>query len=490
MKEAIAFGTDGWRAIIAQHFTFANVERAVYAIGLYMRGTYGKSTKPVLIGYDPRFLADKFALLAAKILTGMGNTVKVVSRDVPTPCIAWATKHEPTQGALQFTASHNPPEYLGLKYIPHFAGPATNDITDAIVRHLCDLPDDYQVHDCSVEFFDPAPPYLAALGDLVDLKKIGSSGLKIGYDALFSTSRGYLDEILKRNGLQPAILHDWRDPLFGGMMPEPKPQYLIELINLVKSKKLDIGLATDGDADRFAVIDEKGDYFSPNQLLCLLTRHLVKNRGMKGAVVRTVATTHLLDRLARHYGLELIETPVGFKYIGEIMRTGDVLIGGEESGGVSVKGHIPEKDGILANLLLTEMLAFEKKPLSSIWNDLVVEAGVSLSYKRSDMELPGLIQKSLMERLYEQPMKSLAGVPIAKIGRKDGLKLYIDDENWLLIRPSGTEPLLRLYAEGTSSTKIAAIMSDFRSQVEGMVEELSKSTPAKVKTEALKIAGH
>jgi phosphomannomutase len=491
MSDTIHFGTDGWRAIIADQFTFHNVERVAYAVGLYIQSTYHKNGAPkvpLLIGYDTRFLADQFANRAACVLMGMGLNVKVADRDVPTPCIAWATQHEPTAGALQFTASHNPPEYCGIKYIPHYAGPATNDITASIVSHLQDLPQDYFVQPFDVPSFDPKPPYLSAIEKVVDLKKIGQSGLKIGYDALYSTSRGYLDQVLRDSGITTIkVLHNWRDTLFGGGMPEPKPEYLIELSELVKREKLDVGLATDGDADRFAVIDELGNYLTPNKLLCLLTKHLVKNRGQKGTIVRTVATTHILDKLAQIYGLNIVETPVGFKYIGEKMREGDVLIGGEESGGVSFKGHIPEKDGIVANLLLVEMIACERKPLSKIWEELVSDVGRDLNYRRADLNLNKHNQKGLMDRLLSSPMKELARSPVVKVGRSDGLKLYLDDNNWVLIRPSGTEPLIRLYFEGTSADKVDAMLADFNKQVEAILNQLGSTTEA---TKSTVSAGH
>ena len=475
MSDVITFGTDGWRAIIAEDFTFKNVERAVYAMGCYIRETYYTKPgvqPPVLIGYDTRFMADRFAIHAAQVLMDMGIKVKVSNRDVPTPAIAWATQYEPTSGALQFTASHNPPEYCGLKYIPHFAGPATNDITNRIVSHLRDMPAGYEVSKREVEYFDPMPLYLAALEHMVDMKKIGASKLKIGYEALYSTSRDYLDKAIKECGLPVTVLHNWRDPLFGGGMPEPKAKYLKELMATVKKEKLDVGLATDGDADRFSVVDEKGDFCSPNQLLCLLTRHLVKNRGMKGAIVRSISTTHLLDRLAKKYNLEVLETAVGFKYIGEIMRSHDVLIGGEESGGVSVKGHIPEKDGILANLLIVEMLAFEGKPLSAIWQDVLDEAGTDPIYLRDDLQLTHRTQKALMQRITEKPLTRLAGEKVVREGHKDGLKLYLDDESWLLIRPSGTEPLIRLYAEGAPASRMEKVMDDFKKQVDDILTEI------------------
>jgi phosphomannomutase len=475
MTDQIIFGTDGWRAVIADQFTFANVERVAHAVGLYVLETYPQAANhglPILLGYDTRFLANRFAYRAGQVLAGLGIASKLAARDVPTPCIAFAAQHEATAGALQFTASHNPPEYLGIKYIPDYAGPATNEITKSITSHLCDDSSHLVEESIEIAEFDAKPPYLEALAKIVDLKRIAASGIRPGFDALYSTSRDYLDLILKEAGVKVEVIHNWRDCNFGGGMPEPKPQYLADLFTLIKSAKLDVGLATDGDADRFAVIDELGNYLSPNQLLCLLLRHLVKNRGLAGSIVRTVATTHLLDRLAAKYKLAVIETPVGFKYIGEIMRAQNVLIGGEESGGVSIKGHIPEKDGILANLLLLEMLAFEKKPLSAVWQDVIQEAGVTLAYRRADLQLSILTQKALMERLKESPLKKLADQTVAKIALLDGIKVYLSGDSWLLIRPSGTEPLLRLYAESADASLADAMLADAKRIVEAAVKDL------------------
>jgi phosphomannomutase len=474
MSQSIKFGTDGWRAIIADQFTFSNVERVAYAVGKYVQEAYHTDGHklPMLVGYDTRFLADEFALRAARVLNGLGIPAKLTSRDVPTPAIAFNVQLEPTAGALQFTASHNPPQYCGIKYIPHYAGPATNEITAKIVSHLEDLPAAYMAPQVDIERLDPQPPYLAALEKLVDLDRIGSSGLRIACDTVYSTSRGYLDDLLRKSGVQLKVLHNWRDPLFGGGMPEPKPEYLKELMKVIKDEKFDVGLATDGDADRFGVIDEAGMFMAPNHLLALLTKHLVKNRGIRGALVRTVATSHLLDRIAEMYGLELIETPVGFKYIGEVMRHQDVLIGGEESGGVSIKGHIPEKDGILANLLLVEMMAYEKKPLSEIWKELVKEAGLQLYGRRGDLHLNTLTQRGLMERLQSNPPSKIGGQTVSKIGRDDGLKFYLDEGNWMLVRPSGTEPVVRLHFEGSSPERLERIVTDFNAQVKEILKEL------------------
>jgi phosphomannomutase len=472
MSHSISFGTDGWRAIIAQDFTFANVERVAYAVGQYVKETYtkGGKTLPVLIGYDTRFLADKFALRTAQTLMTIGVPAKLVKRDVPTPAIAWSVQLEPTAGALQLTASHNPPEYCGMKYIPDFAGPATNAITEKIFGYLNALPDGFEVNAYDVETFDAKEPYLKALDKMVDWQLISKSGLKVVCDTMYSTSREYLDAVLVKSGIAVKVLHNWRDPLFGGGMPEPKKEYLTELIATVSKEGFDVGLATDGDADRFAVIDDKGNYLSPNHLLALLMRHLVKNHKKTGAVVRTVATTHLIDRLAEIYGLEVVETPVGFKYIGEVMRQKDVLIGGEESGGVSVKGHIPEKDGILANCLLVEMLACERKPLSQIWQDLAKEAEINFVGRRRDLHLNSFTQKALMEELKAKPFDTIGGEKVQEVSRKDGLKFYMDKNNWILVRPSGTEPLIRLYFEGTSDQKVDALLNAFEKQVNEIVD--------------------
>ena len=467
----IIFGTDGWRAVIAEDFTFANVEKVAYAIGQYINEHYNKNgtRHPVLVGYDTRFLADSFARRAAQVFISMGIPAKLADRDVPTPVIAYATQLEPTVGAIQLTASHNPPEYCGIKYIPEYAGPATNEITERIVAHLSDLPYELDVHSIEVPTFCAKAPYMKALEEMVDFECIAKSGLKIGVECLYSTSRDYLDHALISHGVDTTVLHNWRDPLFGGGMPEPKAQYLKDLSKLVVDKKLDLGLATDGDADRFAVMDEKGVYVSANQLLALLTKHMIKNRKTTGGIVKTVATTHFLDRLAKAYGLEIFETPVGFKYIGELMRQKDILIGGEESGGCSVKGHIPEKDGILCNLLVVEMLAYEKKSLSQIWSELVAETGVEFAYRRKDMRLTEESQRNFVEKLNSQPFEKVGKTKVERVGRLDGFKYYLEDGSWILVRPSGTEPLVRFYFEAPSAERVDALKADFDKMIDDLL---------------------
>jgi phosphomannomutase len=491
MADRIEFGTDGWRAIIADKFTFDNVERVASAIGLYVQEAYGQSgtgLRPVLIGYDTRFLADRFALRAAQVLSKLGVTPKLSVHDLPTPCLAFAAQNEPSAGALQFTASHNPPEYCGIKYITPEGGPATKEITARILDLLPDKPSFNATLSEEMPCYDFKPAYLQVLTERVDLARIGASKLRVCYDALYSTSRGYLDQIVEKAGVELRVLHNWRDANFGGGMPEPKKEYLKEMMALVKTHQLDCGIATDGDADRFAVIDERGEFMPPNQLVCLLASHLVKNRGFRGAIVRTVATTHMLDHLAKRYGCELVETPVGFKYIGEQMRLRDVLIGGEESGGVSIKGHIPEKDGILANLLVLEMMAVEGKSLSRIWQDLVMEIGKSLVARRADLKLPASVQADVMARLSTQPFSQLAQDKVSRVSDLDGLKFHIDDDNWLMVRASGTEPLLRLYAEADTANRADAILADSKIQIELILTSLTNSAKLSVQRDIAKLA--
>lgn len=458
----IKFGTDGWRGIIADDFTFSNVCKVTRAIASYLDTAYSKDC-PVLVAYDTRFLADQFAHTAAEVLADLGWTVKIVERDCPTPVIAYNARHLNSAGALMFTASHNPAPYCGIKYIPDYAGPATPEITDTIVANIegaDDAPPSGKNKD-KISTFDPKPEYLKFIYTLLDVERIRSAQLKVKYDALYSTSRGYLDTVLEHCGCQTETFHATRDVLFGGGMPEPKGEQLVGLIEAVKQDNADLGLATDGDSDRFGIVDEQGNVLTPNTVLLLLARHLIKNKGKTGAIVRTVATTHLLDNFAAKYGLPIYETAVGFKYIGEKMRETEVLIGGEESGGLSIIGHIPEKDGILADMLVAEAIAYEGKPLSQLVEEAIAEANGPLYNKRLDLHLNDAHKVAVLDSFTKNPPADIAGIKVKEIGRKDGIKLYLEDGSWILLRPSGTEPLMRVYMETNSPEKqnqIAEVM--------------------------------
>jgi phosphomannomutase len=450
----IKFGTDGWRGIIADDFTFANVSKVTRAIASYIETAYSKD-RPILVAYDTRFLADQFARTAAEVLADLGWTVNMVERDCPTPVIAYNARHLNSAGALMFTASHNPAPYCGIKYIPDYAGPATPEITDTIVANIeaADdaLPSGENIDKIST--FDPKPAYLQFIYTLLDVERIRSAKLKVKYDALYSTSRGYLNTVLEHCGCQTQTFHTTRDVLFGGGLPEAKEEQLTELVEAVKKDNADLGLATDGDSDRFGIVDEQGNVLTPNTVLLLLARHLIKNKGKTGAIVRTVATTHLLDNFALKYGLQIYETPVGFKYIGEKMRETEVLIGGEDSGGVSIIGHIPEKDGILANMLVAEAIAYEGKPLSQLVEEVLAEANGPLYNKRLDLQLNDEHKIAILDSFIKNPPGDIAGIRVKEIGHKDGIKLYLEDGSWVLLRPSGTEPLMRVYMETDSIEK-------------------------------------
>ncbi len=450
----IKFGTDGWRGIIANDFTFPNVCKVTRAIASYLDTAYAKD-RPVLIGYDTRFLADEFARTAAEILAEEGWTVLIVERDCPTPVIAYNARFLNSAGALMFTASHNPAPYCGIKYIPDYAGPATPEITDTIVANIESSSDALPAgkNGDRISKFDPKPEYLKFIYSLLDLERIRTAKLKVKYDALYSTSRGYLDEVLNQSGCSTEVFHATRDVLFGGGMPEPKGDQLEELVAAVKNDNADLGLATDGDSDRFGIVDELGNVLTPNTVLLLLARHLIKNKGKTGAIVRTVATTHLLDNFASKHNLEIFETAVGFKYIGEKMRQTDVLIGGEESGGLSIIEHIPEKDGVLADMLVAEAIAYEGKPLSQLVEEAIAEADGPAYNQRLDLHLEEAHKAAVLEYCKTTPPTQVAGIKVKEVGRKDGIKLYLEEGSWVLLRPSGTEPLMRVYIETNSLEK-------------------------------------
>ncbi|MFO5476802.1 MAG: phosphoglucomutase/phosphomannomutase family protein [Dolichospermum sp.] len=454
----IKFGTDGWRGIIADDFTFPNVRKVTRAIASYLETAYSKD-KPVLIAYDTRFLADEFARTSAAVLADLGWNVQITDRDCPTPVIAYNARLLNSAGALMFTASHNPAPYCGIKYIPDYAGPATPEITDTIVSNIETASDELPGSNPSgsISTFDPKPAYLHFIYTLLDVEKIRSANLKVKYDALYSTSRGYLDEVLQHCGCQLESFHTWRDVLFGGGMPEPKGEQLVELVAAVKADHADLGLATDGDSDRFGIVDEQGNVLTPNTVLLVLARHLIKNKGKSGAIVRTVATTHLLDNFAAKYGLEIYETAVGFKYIGEKMRETAVLIGGEESGGLSIIGHIPEKDGVLADMLVAEAIAYEGKPLSQLVQEAIAEADGPLYNNRLDLHLTEAHKIAVINSYTQNPPSEVAGIKVKEVGRKDGIKLYLEEGSWVLLRPSGTEPLVRVYMETNSPEKLSQI---------------------------------
>lgn len=451
MKSEIKFGTDGWRAITDEVFTDENVKIAVLAIGKYIFETFG-ADKTVIIGYDPRRKADFFAKSTAEQLKNLGFNVLISDRVIPTPVLAFQAK-ERNACALMFTASHNPPEYLGLKFIPDYAGPATKEITDKITENLGAEFEPFSTNG-SITTVDFAPEYFSHLETIINFKKIQSSAPKFIFDGLYSATIGYFDKILENHDINFETLHMHHDPNFGGAMPEPKPQYLGELIEKIRTTKGVIGFANDGDGDRFGVINENGNYVTPNEIIGILLLHLKKNKKYQGALVKTVGASLMLNILAEKLGIELIETAVGFKHVGEAMRKFNPIIAGEESGGLSIQNHIPEKDGILANLLILEAMAYENKTLVELQEELKTLIGKEFINDRVDKRLDNLDEiKPFLEKL--KTLTHLGDAKIVKTDLTDGVKLFFaDGESWILARPSGTEPLLRIYFETTTKDKM------------------------------------
>lgn len=462
----IKFGTDGWRAIIADEFTFNNVRRVALAIANYLQeqGTTGE----VIIGFDNRFLAAEFAGAAAEVFAASGFTVYLPERSVPTPVIAWAIKQYQAAGALMFTASHNPPAYCGLKFIPDYAGPAAPAITEAIEKKIITIASREDVPRLELEKarqkgllrgLKPQEAYLEYLQGLIEGETLKQAGLKVVVDPLYGAGIGYLEDFLRWAGCQVDTIHNYRDPLFGGYMPDPGARGLEELARRVKDTGADLGLALDGDADRFGIVDSDGTYIKANEVLYLIMAHLLQHRKFRGPVARTVATTHNLDNLAATHNLEIIETPVGFKYIAQALMEKACILGGEESGGMSIRGHIPEKDGILAAALVAELRAVQGRSLAAVLNDLQQHYGRLLS-RRTDIEVTPAVKTRVLKAMPHLAPSSLAGVPVKKRLLIDGIKLILADGSWALLRPSGTEPLLRLYTEASSEDQLCLLQDE------------------------------
>ena len=455
----IRFGTSGWRAIIAQDFTFENVERVAKAVCSYLKNNPQLGTT-LIVGNDTRFMGEKFGAVAAEIAERKGFRVLHCDHPVPTPTISHAIRDQKAAGALNFTASHNPPEYQGIKFSTSDGAPALPQVTAKIEGAIEKRDEPGDAEGGSIEEFDPRPAYLADLESKLNFDAIAASNGRYGYDCLYGTGRGYLDKILSDHGLEVETLHDWRDVTFGGRSPEPGEDHLNELRGAITGKGYTLGLATDGDADRFGVIDADGAFIEPNKLIALLTDYLAESRGWKKGVARSVATSHLIDRVATDRGLKLHETPVGFKYIGELINKDEIILGGEESAGLSIRGHYPEKDGILACLLAAEAVAVRGKSLGEQLNELYARVG-RVDSKRIGVRLTPEVAAKLKEKLGQEPTE-IGGRAIDRINRMDGVKFLFADGSWMLMRPSGTEPMVRIYAESEDATQLEELLETGR----------------------------
>jgi alpha-D-glucose phosphate-specific phosphoglucomutase len=451
MTTAIKFGTSGWRAIVADEFTVANIRLAAAGVAAYVK------TQPephrVLVGRDPRFLGESFVDLAARVLAGAGVTPIVISEAAPTPAIAYAVRALKASGAINFTASHNPPEYNGIKFSTHDGAPALPEVTSKIEAAIIALGDGGGIHLAEApasgfERADVKPAFLKRLAELVDLKAIAKSGIKVVFDPFWGAGRGYSSDLLREAGVKVETVHDYRDVLFGGHAPEPDDYLLGDARAKMKEIGAQIGIATDGDADRFGIVDEDGAFIQPNYIIALLFDYLVETRGWKNGVAKSVATTNLINALADYHKVPLYETPVGFKYIGALINEDKIAIGGEESAGLTIRSHVPEKDGVLAGLLVAEMVAKRGKSLGIQLKELFAKVG-SFYPVRENFRLTAEVKAAFTEKLKADPTE-LSGRKVASVVRTDGLKLILEDGSWVCYRLSGTEPVVRAYSEARS----------------------------------------
>jgi phosphoglucomutase len=452
MLTQIKFGTSGWRAVTAEEFTFVNVQRAVGGIARYVASQKPKGSR-VIVGRDPRFLGETFCSMAAEILTAHGISPLVVAEPAPTPAFAHAVIQNKADGVINFTASHNPPEYNGIKFSTPDGCPALPEVTKKIEAEIVAGDSAASAKPASVNSttrgaLDPKPAYLKRLAEIVDLEVIRKANLRVAFDPMWGAARGYSDELLRSAGVQVATVHDYRDVLFGGHAPEPDDHLLEDLRKKMRETGAQIGIATDGDADRFGIVDADGTFLQPNYVIALLFDYLVESRGWKNGVAKSVATTNLINALAEKHGVELHETPVGFKYIGELIMQDKIAIGGEESAGLSIRHHVPEKDGLLAGLLCCEAVAQRGKSLGEQLKAICNQVG-SYYPERQNFRLTAEVKAKFTEKLRSDP-REFCGHPVGQVVRTDGLKLVFSDGSWVCYRLSGTEPVVRVYTEARS----------------------------------------
>jgi len=466
MSAKIKFGTSGWRAIIADDFTLANVRRAVTGIARYVAAHHRDGAPSLIIGRDPRFLGETCVELAARVASAYGIRCLVGQEAAPTPAISFEIRHRRTDGGINFTASHNPPEYNGVKFSTPDGAPALPEVTRDVERLIEEGGEPPQ--GAALGAIEPVELHSAYLEDLrkkVDLDVIRKAGLKLAFDPLYGAARGYGDRLLREAGIPVTVLHDRRDVLFGGHPPEPAEEHLGELKQAMAETGAQLGLSTDGDADRFGILDRDGRFISPNYIIGLLFDYLVETRGWKAGVGKSVATTNLVNALADYHRVPLYETPVGFKYIGELIKADKIVLGGEESAGLSIYRHVPEKDGILACLLVAEMVARRGVPLRAQLEALFRKVG-GFYPERVNLRLTEDLKTRFHARLQQDP-SSFAGRKVKEIVRLDGLKLVLEDGSWALFRVSGTEPVVRVYAEARTATELPALVEEGKKFVFG-----------------------
>ncbi len=482
----IHFGTDGWRAVISDSFTFGNLRMVAQAIADAAASEHWdtKSTPNVnpnkfVVGYDTRFLSDRYAAEVARVLAANGFNVMLAQADAPTPAISYAVKYNNAAGGVMITASHNAPRYNGVKLKAAYGGSSLPEDCRKVEVYINDneqrargpnLMDFDKAREVGlIQKFNPLPAYFNHLRRLINTDIIAENPQRFVVDSMYGSGRGTIRAFLQGTGCEIIEIRGEMNPGFGGVHPEPIGKYLSPLAGAIGLGQGSFGLATDGDADRIGAMDERGNFVDPHKIMALSLQYLVEQRGWTGSVVRTVSTTRMIDRLAKRYGLTVHETPVGFNHIADYMMAEDVLIGGEESGGISFKGHIPEGDGPAMGLLLVEIIAKSGKTLGELVDDLLNDVGPAF-YERADLRLSRPVAKKEMTGfLVNQAPAEIGGLKVVEVSSRDGVKYILADDSWLLIRPSGTEPVLRVYAEGRSQPVVKELLGYGQKVAESVV---------------------
>lgn len=465
--QTISFGTDGWRAIIAKDFTFDNLTAITQATARWITDE-GVTANGVVIGYDARFMGREFAEHVASVFAAMQVPVRISSSISPTPAVSWAALHYNAVGIV-ITASHNPPNYNGFKIKAPFGGSATPDQVTSVEKRLGQFDPDIELRpfrECLklglIREITMTEQYLNVLRDRIDIEAIQKSGIRIGHDPMFGSGMGAIKKLL---GDQVVELHAEINPSFKGIPPEPIEKNLTEFSAFIPDNNCQIGIANDGDADRIALFDENGTFVDSHRILSLLAKYLHKEKGLSGTIVKTFSTTDMLNKQAEKYGLPIEVTPIGFKYIAELIVNGDVIVGGEESGGLSVKGHLPERDGLYIGLLMTEMMVKSGKKLSELVQELFDEFG-DHAYYRNDLHTEESKKQAMIEHCKQKKLTEIDGKKVTEWQFTDGIKQIMEDGSWLLVRPSGTEPVLRIYAEAPFAEQAKAMVEDVTQMVD------------------------
>jgi len=459
----IKFGTDGWRGTIADNFTFANVAKVSQAVADYYK-IYENRERALAVGYDTRFLSKEFAQVVAEVLAGNGFHIILSSTDLPTQAISFAISSAHLGGGIMITASHNPPQFNGIKIRSSSGASALPEVTAKIESFLGKnkikraILEEAERKKLIIKR-DLVPSYIRKVESFLDIDLLKKAHLKVIYDPMFGAGDGVTQKILANSNCEVIIINQKYNPGFEGLNPEPIEENLEDLKKKVVEEKADLGIATDGDADRVGIVDNKGRYITPHQVFSLLLLYLVRERKMRGGVVKTVSLGYQPERIAKKFNLSLKETPVGFKYICEKMVKEDILFGGEESGGYGYRGYLLERDGILSSLLFVEMITKTEKTLSLLLENMEEEFGASF-FGRIDFKQTGVNKKKMVEKISSLPLSSLGGVSISKVKTTDGVKFVMEDESWLLIRPSGTEPKVRVYAEASNKDRLKRIIEE------------------------------